>query len=175
MKAAVLAILLFASTPIVIDTTKLADGARDVRREGNRTVAVARDGNTVTVRIDEGKRVDTVTMTRGANGELSIAHKDNGEPRQMFALDRRPVIVDGIDLEPVLAGSLLGDQNNPSREIPLPESRFQQSSPRYYVCPKDETMVRVKPGRGPAELKCPLDGTLMKAGTGADSQIFLLH
>ena len=64
MKALALAFLLFASTPIVIDTTRLADGASDVRVEGSRTVTVARMGSTITVRIDEGKRVDTVTITR---------------------------------------------------------------------------------------------------------------
>lgn len=47
---------------------------------------------------------------------------------------------------------------------------------RYYICPKDETVVRV--GRGaPAtgELLCPVDGAKMKAGTGPSRSIFLLR
>jgi hypothetical protein len=148
-----------------------------VRHEGSRTVSIARDGNTVVVRIDEGKRTDTVTMTRGESGELSIAHQDNGAPRQILGLDRRPVIVDGIDLEPFLAGNLLGTQKTaPKVRPPQPDRRYDdRSGARYYVCPKDETMVRVPAGRAPAELKCPVDGTPMKAGTGRDSAFFLLQ
>ncbi|MGZ5433309.1 MAG: hypothetical protein ACXW31_00810 [Thermoanaerobaculia bacterium] len=180
MKALALVFLLFASTPIVIDTTKLADGARDVRREGGRTVSVSRDGETVVVRIEEGKRVDTITMKWEASGQLSISRRDNGEARPIIALDRPPVIVDGIDLEPFMAGNLLGTQKKDGKvyefSVPQPERRrHAQSGPRYYTCPKDETMVRVPAGRGPAELNCPLDGTPMKAGVGRDSQIFLLH
>jgi hypothetical protein len=177
MKALALAFLLFASTPILIDTHKLADGARDVRHEGSRTVSIARSGNTVVVRIDEGRRTDTVTMTRQENGELSIAHQDNGVPRQMIGLDRRPVIVDGIDLEPFLAGNLLGTQKAaPKVTPPKPDRRYdEKNGPRYYVCPKDETMVRVPANRAPAELNCPLDGTPMKAGTGRGSAFFLLQ
>lgn len=54
--------------------------------------------------------------------------------------------------------------------------RAAESSRRYYICPKDETMVRV--GRAPrpaGELLCPIDGTPMKAGTGPTSSIFLLQ
>lgn len=176
MKALALAFLLFASTPIVIDTTRLADGASDVRIEGNRTVTVARMGTTITVRIDEGKRVDTVTITRQPGGELSIAHSDNGQSRPVIALDRRPVIVDGVDLEPFLAGNFLGMQQTPEAEVvpPQPERRDTRGTPRYYICPKDETMVRVPAGRAAGDLMCPLDGTPMKSGTGRDSQIFLL-
>jgi hypothetical protein len=174
MKALALSFLLFATSPIVIDTTKLADGASDMRVEGSRKVGVGRVRNTVTVRIEEGKRVDTITMTRQAGGQLSIAHSDNGEPRQIIALDRRPVIVDGIDLEPFMAGNFLGTQHGAAPPEAVPPSQKQPDRPTYYVCPKDETMVRVLPGRGPNELHCPLDGTLMRAGTGRDSQIFLL-
>lgn len=176
MKALALGFLLFATSPIVIDTTKLADGAREVRREGSRTVSVARDGDTVVIRVDEGKRVDTVTITRNPDGQLSIGHRDNGEPRQLIALDRRPVIVDGIDLEPFLASNAVPPPPNSIAPLPpQPEpERGYRGAPRYYVCPKDETMVRVPAGRTPGELKCPLDGTPMRAGTGRDSQIFLL-
>lgn len=176
MKVLALSFLLFATSPIVFDTTKLADGAADVRVEGSRKVSVGRVKNTVTVTIEEGKRVDTVTLTRKADGQLSIGHTDNGAKRQILSLDRRPVIVDGIDLEPFLAGNFMGQQTVPMpRNVTPPPPAQKDQRPTYYVCPKDETMVRVRPGRGPAELLCPLDGTPMKAGTGSDNQIFLVQ
>ncbi|HEX6097730.1 MAG TPA: hypothetical protein VF432_15495 [Thermoanaerobaculia bacterium] len=175
MKVLALSFLLFATSPMVFDTTKLADGASDVRLEGSRTVSVTRTGETVTVRVEEGKRVDTVTLTRKAGGEVTISHKDNGEPRRLLPLGRQPVVVDGIDLEPFMAGNFFGTQTMAApREVPPPPARNERR-PTYYVCPKDETMVRVRPGRGPAELFCPLDGTPMKAGTGSDKQIFLIQ
>jgi hypothetical protein len=175
MKVLALSFLLFATSPMVFDTTKLADGASDVRLEGSRKVSVTRTGETVTVRVEEGKRVDTLTLTRKAGGEVTISHKDNGEPRRFLPLGRQPVVVDGIDLEPFMAGNFLGTQTTvvPPSVVPPPPQK--DSRPTYYVCPKDQTMVRVLPGRGPAELLCPLDGTPMKTGTGSDRQIFLLQ
>lgn len=119
--------------------------------------------------------VDTIRMTRNADGQLSIARSDNGVPREIIALDRRPVIVDGIDLEPFMAGNFVGAQQSTAPRGAAPPPAQKDQRPTYYVCPKDETMVRVKPGRGPAELNCPLDGTPMKAGTGWDNQIFLIQ
>ena len=58
---------------------------------------------------------------------------------------------------------------------PIPP-RAAAATSRYYICPKDETIVRV--GRGaPATggLLCPIDGAKMKAGTGPSSSIFLLR
>ena len=87
------------------------------------------------------------------------------------------MIVDGIDLEPFLAGNFFGTQPQPAPQAvvpPQPERRDTRSAPRYYICPKDETMMRVPAGRAAGDLHCPVDGTPMKSGTGRDSQIFLL-
>lgn len=175
MKVLALAFLLFASTPIVIDSSKLVPGRSLTNIGGSRTVTAFREGNTVTVTVSEGKRVDTITITR-EDGKLSVSHRDNGEPRELIALDRRPVIVDGIDLEPYINNVLGTEPQGGITPLPPRPDRRTGAGPRYYICPKDETMVRVPAGRGgPDELHCPLDGTPLRAGTGADSQIFLLQ
>jgi hypothetical protein len=172
MKILALSFLLFATSPLVIDSSKLADNAVEMHLAGSRKVAVSRMGGTVTVTIEEGKRVDTITMTHTDDGQLSIGRRDNGEKRQIIALDRRPVIVDGIDLEPFLAGNFFGTQKE---AVPAPQPQRREATPRYYLCPKDATMVRVPSGPVPPELKCPVDGTTMVAGTGHSSEYFLLH
>ena len=173
MKTLALVFLLFATTPIVIDSSNLAPGRVVVHEGGARKVAAYREGNTVTVRVEEGKRVDTITI-KNEDGKLSIGRGSNGEPRKLLGLDRQPVIVDGIDLEPFLASDSFGTSAAAEPQvIPAPQPRADR--PSYYICPRDETMVRVKAGRGPAELKCPLDGTVMKAGAGPDSQYYLLQ
>lgn len=63
----------------------------------------------------------------------------------------------------------------PQKNItPIPPRAAATS--RYFICPKDETVVRVGRGTPPAgELLCPVDGTKMKAGAGPANSIFLLQ
>jgi hypothetical protein len=44
----------------------------------------------------------------------------------------------------------------------------------FYICPKDETLLRVKSPVPGTEYKCPVDGTVMHAGKGPQSKYFLL-
>lgn len=171
MKALAMAFLLFASAPIVIDSTKLAPGRTVIHEGGSRTVLVFREGNTVTVTVKEGKREDTVRITRDDTG-LSIANSNNGEKRQLIVPDRQPVIVDGMDLEQILAS-----EPATTRELNIvpPKRMDAYPSPRYFICPKDETMVRVKPGRAAGDLMCPIDGTKMEESVGHDRQYWLLQ
>jgi hypothetical protein len=68
----------------------------------------------------------------------------------------------------------------PKVQIVIPEQPQMQVPPRapavrYWICPKDETMLRVvKPDRK-GGFECPLDGTRMKPAVGRDSAIFLLQ
>jgi hypothetical protein len=48
------------------------------------------------------------------------------------------------------------------------------SGARTFICPKDETLLRVKSPEPGAEYKCPVDGTVMRAGKGPESKYFLL-
>ena len=45
----------------------------------------------------------------------------------------------------------------------------------YFICPKDETLLRVKSPEPGVEFKCPVDGTVMRAGKGPESKYFLLE
>ena len=176
MKTLAMAVLLFATTTINIDTRGLADGAKETRVEGSRRVAVEKvEGKTV-VRVEEAGRIDTIVMSR-ANGRLSVEHSANNVPRRLFALDRPQVIVDGVDLEPFLSGA----QSTPSREEtrkPRREEAQTDEWPQYYVCPKDQAMLRIPhPTRGATAetYNCPVDGTPMRRGLGPQSQYWLLE
>jgi hypothetical protein len=54
-----------------------------------------------------------------------------------------------------------------------PERRY--APPRYYICPEDETLVRVTHTSHTGDVKCPIDGTVMRAGRGPTSAYFLLQ
>jgi hypothetical protein len=166
------AVLLLSTAAIEVNTDRLADGATQTFSVGSRQVAVHKSGDTTTVRVQELDRIDTVTLTVQP-GRLSIAHKDNGVERRFIVLDRPRVVVDGIDLEPYLAGATAGE---PGGVVPLPDKRpVVQGGPQYYICPKDEVMLRLPNGPANRELHCPLDGTLMKRGMGPQSQYWLLQ
>ena len=66
----------------------------------------------------------------------------------------------------IIDGKPLGEEGL----VPAPSG----TTARYFVCPKDETIVRVTRGV-PGELKCPLDGTTMKSGRGQAGAYFLLR
>lgn len=65
------------------------------------------------------------------------------------------------------------DARPPIDIMPIPPSATP-ATPRYFICPKDETVVRIGRGTPSGELLCPVDGTKMKAGTGRQKSIYLL-
>jgi hypothetical protein len=173
MQTLVLAVMLFATSVIRIDTAKLAERGRDAWAAGSRTVTAEKihDGGIV-VTVTENDRVDTVSVRR-QDGHLSIGHTDNGKSPSFLALDRPRVVVDGIDLEPFLTG----DAGIPGRQAaPRPTPRDDESEYRYYVCPKDHSVLRVPSNaKRDSELKCPIDGTIMREGTGPRAEYWLLE
>ena len=48
------------------------------------------------------------------------------------------------------------------------------TGPQYFMCPKDQAMLRVPSAKKGATFKCPVDGTEMRPGAGKDGMIFLL-
>jgi hypothetical protein len=44
----------------------------------------------------------------------------------------------------------------------------------YFICPKDETMLRVPAAAPGATFKCPVDGTEMRRGVSREGRIFLI-
>ena len=166
------AVLLFATAAIEVNTDTLADGATQRFSVGSRQVAVHKSGDTTTVRVQEGERIDTV-MIASKPGKLLIARQDNGVEPRFIVVDRPKVVVNGLDLEPYLARTVTG---KPGAVMPLPDERpAVQGGPQYYICPKDEVMLRLPHGPANGEFHCPLDGTLMKPGMGPQSQYWLLQ
>jgi len=174
MKMLATAFLLFATTAVTIDTSELAPGKSQVWIQGDRRVYVERMGDGTQIRIEEeGGHVGIVDL-RSIKGKRFTFYRDNGKPRTAPPPDRRPILVDGLDLDAVIAGSVPGVL--PSDVTMLPQDpRRNMSGPRFYVCPKDEALLRVphvEPGK---VFFCPVDGTEMKAGSGPDRQVFLLQ
>jgi hypothetical protein len=63
----------------------------------------------------------------------------------------------------------------PAAPEAVPQIPQRRGRVYFYICPKDETMVRVPHSKFTGDLKCPVDGTVMKPGLGQRSAIFLLQ
>ena len=173
MKALALLFTLFAtSASIQFDTSKLAVGGVDAKFAGSRRVTVERTAQATIVRVEEGERVDTITMVR-ENGQVEkVITANNGKIRPFIAMDRPKVIVDGIDLEPYLNGAA-GVQEGALVFPPKKRSDRYERSPmaqREYLCPKDGTLLRVPTNAKTTAFNCPLDGTPMEAGIGPNQK-----
>ena len=177
MKTLALVFTLFASTAsIQFDTSKLPVGGVDAKFAGSRRVTVERTAAATIVRVEEGERVDTLTMIR-ENGQIErITTANNGKVRPFIAMDRPKVVVDGIDLEPYLTG----EAGTPTRQgtyvfPPKKRNDRYERSPmaqREYICPKDGAVLRVPTNAKATAFSCPLDGTPMEAGIGPNQRFY---
>lgn len=181
MKTLALVFTLFASTfasaaSIQFDTSTLPVGGVDAKFAGSRRVTVERTASATIVRVEEGERVDTLTMVR-ENGQVErITTANNGKVRSAIAMDRPKVIVDGIDLEPYLTGEAsIGGRHGTYVFPPKKRNDRYERSPmaqREYICPKDGTLLRVPTTARATEFACPLDGTPMQSGVGLDKKFY---
>ena len=163
---------------IVIDTSALDPGGMQVMLvdEGAVKVTVTRRGEVRRVKVERNgpafpADADEYVVQR-VDGELRarILSSPTGGP----VVEPRRILVDGVALDQALDRPL----DRPLDEAPggVTEQRPQAPRPgpaRYFICPADETMVRITRAHS-GGLACPLDGTEMRAAMGRSSAIFLL-
>ena len=175
MKALALVFTLFAtSASIQFDTSKLPVGSSDAKFAGSRRVTVQRTAVATIVRVEEGERVDTITMVRENGRVEKITTANNGKIRPFIAMDRPKVIVDAIDLEPYLtgaAGTPTDDKQWGAQQL-QPRKKLSPMAQREYVCPKDGTLLRVPTTAQATAFNCPLDGTPMESGVGPNQKFY---
>lgn len=162
MKTLALALLLSTAigspeaNRIVIDTTGWRPNqAQVVMVDATTRVTVARNGDVRHVTVERLGITNRYTL-EPVDGELQVTSADI-QGRLILSPDR--IVVDGVSLD----------------KAPQPLSPRSKAKPRYYVCPKDQTMLRVPHDRHNGEFKCPVDGTRMKPAVGHQSAIFLLE
>jgi hypothetical protein len=162
MKALAFVLFLVATTAgaaparFGFDTSEIRPGeARVFMVDEAVKVTLRRDGVVRRVTIERSGVMNYYTL-EPVDGELKVTSRD---VEQGLILGPHRIMVDGVPLE----GSAL---------------RFPPPSPRgkalYYICPKDQTMLRVPHSDHDGDFKCPVDGTPMKPGSGNASPYFLL-
>lgn len=148
---ALLPITATAATAMDISTAgMLADQARTFSLEDGVKVTVTRTGETRNVRVEQDGLARSYKI-EPVDGKLQITGTDaeNGT-----LVPKQRITVDGVELfEP----------------IPL------RRTAHYWVCPKDETMLRIPHSNHDGNFRCPVDGTPMKAAVGRSGAYFLLQ
>ena len=139
---------------VVVDTTDFRPGEAKVFTIDNSVrVTVSRTGETRHIRVERFGIVNEYRL-EPVDGVLKVTRLDAGRG---IAVSPHRIIIDGIPLDAVL--------------LPAPRG---SGGARYFICPKDETMVRVPNGHA-GDLRCPIDGTVMRPGLGRSSSYFLLQ
>jgi hypothetical protein len=154
---------------IVIDTTSLGPNGAQVlyADEGKVRVTVTRNGEVRRIRVE---RAGPLVVPTGADeyvvepvdGQLR-ASMVKGQPK--FIVPPSRILVDGVALDGAL----------PQKDAPPPSPRRKSWGTRYFICPSDETMVRVTVAKEVGELTCPVDGTPMRETAGRQREYYLLQ
>lgn len=161
MKALAFVLFLAAATVQAVgmyafDTSKLAPGVAHVFTvDDSVRVTIRRDGEVRHVTVERLGIRNEYKLER-VNGVLELTWKDVA---QGLVFSPHRILVDGVTLD----GSL---------PVPSPDLRKKAT---YYICPKDQTMLRVPHSDHDGEFQCPVDGTPMKPSAGRTSPYFLLN
>ena len=156
MQTLVLALLLATAQTLGIDTSTFLPGqTRVFHFDEGVTVTVSRMADVRQVRVERMGIANNYRL-EPADGELRVTWSDAAGKT---ILSPHRIVIDGVALDGV------GQQAPPA----------QRGKPHYYICPRDETMLRVPHSNHSGGFKCPVDGTPMKPAKGRESAIFLLN
>jgi hypothetical protein len=143
------AFAVYASTAFTIDPSEMKSGESKKLVDGDRTVTITRNGESLDIRIEGGASADKLTITRGRDGFR--IERDGGRTLVMPAIP-----------------------NGESFHVPAIR-QFRFNSPRtqtWFVCPKDHTMLRIPEAKSDGTFKCPVDGTTMEKRKGSGFAFF---
>ncbi len=148
------------TSTLTIQPSEMKDGETKTFTDDGRTITVRREGNTTHVRIDEADKTEKLTITREGN-RIRIGRSDgNGFRSLLVGPERRRIVIDGVPIPEF-------DTLPKHRQLP------SRKATTWFVCPKDQTMMRVPEDKADQTYKCPVDGTTMERRKGRGFTFFL--
>ncbi len=144
-----------APSTIVADTSLWKNGeSQTFTLDDTVLVTIRRDGEVRRVTVMRLGMTNEYTI-EPIEGRLQVTSRNTN--RGVLISPHR-ITVDGVNLE--------GELRFPSQ---------QRGRALFYICPKDQTMLRVPHTDHDGEFKCPVDGTPMRPSAGPGSPYFLLQ
>ena len=142
------------STTVVADTTGWKNGeSQTFTLDETVHITIRRDGEVRRVTVMRLGMTNEYTI-EPVDGRLQVTSRNTN--RGVLISPHR-ITVDGVNLE--------GELRFPS----------QRGRALFYICPKDQTMLRVPHSDHDGEFKCPVDGTPMRPSAAPGSPYFLLQ
>ena len=141
-----------SSSRLTVSPSEMKDGESKTLVDGENTITVKRDGDTINVKIEGAGKTRNVTIVRGGDGGIRVERGGvDGSHTWVMGSDRPCIMIDGMDF------SALGVHMLP---------RIGPNAQTWFVCPKDHTMLRVPDDKKDESFKCPVDGTTMEKRKG---------
>lgn len=149
------------SSRLTISPAEMKDGETKTLVDGDNTITVKRNGDSVDIRIEGAGHTRNITVSSG-DGNIRVERLggvafENGfvlgpdSPR--FRIERF-----NADRMPKIEG--------------LPRIERERTAQTWFVCPKDHTMLRVPADKKDGTFKCPVDGTTMEQRKGRGFAFF---
>lgn len=146
------AVAVYAHSTITLDPADFKEGETKTFNDGDKTISVTRNGDTMNIKIQGAGETKNLSITRdGRDVRISRDGQQFRTFRVPNADGRQRIIING------------------DRPIHMPRGHANT----WYICPKDNTTLRVPDGKDDAEYKCPVDGTKMEKHKGR-GYMFLL-
>ena len=148
-----------SSSTLTVTPSEMKDGETKTFTDNGRTITVDRKGDTTTVRIEGADKTEKLTITRDGN-RITIGRLDSDGARSLvIGPERRRIVIDGVPMD--------GFENLPRfHKFPA------QKATTFFVCPKDQTTLRVPEEKSEETFKCPVDGTEMEKRKGRGFTFF---
>ena len=145
-----------SSSRLSISPSDMKDGETKTLVDGDNTITVKRNGDTIDVKIEGAGKTRNVTIVRGGDGTIRVERGGrDGVHTWVAGPDRPRILIDGMEFGPDVKL--------------LPRVPKIQT---WFVCPKDHTMLRVPDEKKEDTFKCPVDGTTMEKRKGRGFAFF---
>lgn len=138
-----------SSTTLTVKPSEMRNGETKSITDDGRTITVKREGDTTQVTIEGAGETGHLTITR--EGDRIRIGRAAAEGRGfIIGPHRERIVIDGFPLDGL------------DRAPRFKERRGQT----YFVCPKDQTTLRVPKENDGQSFRCPVDGTEMEKRKG---------
>lgn len=137
-----------SSSTLTVRPSEMREGETKTVTDDDRSITIRREGNTTHVRIDGAESTEQLTITR--DGDRIRIGRSGREGSKSFVIDGLP----------------LRDLENPRRQ------KSERTWQTFFVCPKDQTTLRVPEDKAGQTFRCPIDGTNMEKRKGRGFTFF---
>lgn len=142
-----------SSSSLVIRPSTMRDGETKTLIDDGRKITVKRNGDAVNIEIEGAGQTRKLTIVKTGDQDIVIDPEDSDTRRRVvIGPGSSRILIDG------LPG--LSDKKRPFTE-------------NWFVCPKDNSMLRVPEAKEDATYKCPVDGTTMERKKGRGFTIWM--